>query len=78
MDAKLECEFSNSGPIINEDFYSRSRPAKKIIAGIFLIFRGLFFEHNPRGIGSAFHRTSAETCPPPADWAKRPFRMDTD
>jgi hypothetical protein len=26
-----------------------------------LIFRGLFFEHN------------AETCPPPADWAKRPF-----
>jgi len=38
-----------------------------------LIFRELFFEHNPRGIGSAFHRASTETCPPPADWAKRPF-----
>jgi len=29
-------------------------------AGICLIFRGLFFEHNPREIGSAFHRASAE------------------
>jgi len=24
-------------------------------------------------IGQAFHRAGAETCPPPADWAKRPF-----
>jgi hypothetical protein len=70
MDAKLEPEFFNRCPIINEDFCSRSRPAKKIIAGIFLIFRGLFFEHNPGGIGFAFHRAGAETCPPPADWAK--------
>jgi hypothetical protein len=31
---------------------------------------GLIFEHNPREIGSAFHRASEETCPPPADWAK--------
>jgi len=29
-------------------------------AGICLIFRGLFFEHNPREIGSAFHRAGAE------------------
>jgi len=62
MDAKLEYEFSNQGPLINEDFCSRSRPAKKIIAGIFLIFRELFFKY------------SAETCPPLADWAKRPFK----
>jgi len=54
MDAKLEYEFSNQGPIINEDFCSRSRPAKKIIAGIFLIFRGLFFEHNAE-IGQKDH-----------------------
>ena len=46
---------------------------KKITAGICLIFRGLIFKHNPREIGSAFHRASAETYPPPADWAKRPF-----
>ena len=43
--------------LINEDFRSRSRHAKKITipvrsagptgqAGIYLIFRGLFFEHN--------------------------------
>jgi len=51
----------SSCPSINEDFWSRSRHAKKITTGICLIFRGLFFEHN------------AETCPPPADWAKRPF-----
>jgi hypothetical protein len=34
---------------------------------------GLFFEHNPREIGSAFHRAVAETCPLQADWAKKPF-----
>ncbi|MGB5993321.1 MAG: hypothetical protein WBG61_13440, partial [Desulfobacterales bacterium] len=34
---------------------------------------GLFFKHNPREIGYAFHRAGTETCPPPADWAKRPF-----
>jgi len=34
---------------------------------------GLFFGHNPREIGFAFHRAGAETCPPPADWAKGPF-----
>jgi hypothetical protein len=50
MDAKLEPEFFNRCPIINEDFCSRSRPAKKIIAGIFLIFRGLFFEHNAENV----------------------------
>jgi hypothetical protein len=33
-------------PSRNEDFCSRSRHAKKITAGIYLIFRGLFFEHN--------------------------------
>jgi len=32
--------------LINEDFRSRSRHAKKITTGINLIFRGLFFEHN--------------------------------
>ena len=32
--------------LINEDFRSRSRHAKKITTGIYLIFRGLFFEHN--------------------------------
>jgi hypothetical protein len=42
-------------------------------AGIWLIFRGLFFERNPREIGFAFHRAGAETCPPPVDCAKRPF-----
>jgi hypothetical protein len=46
--------------LINEDFSSRSRHAKKITTGIYLIFRGLFFEHNPREIGSAFHRAGAE------------------
>jgi len=24
-------------------------------------------------MGSAFHGAGAETCPPPADWAKKPF-----
>jgi hypothetical protein len=57
-------------PSINEDFCSRSRHAKKITApmdnlpgqaGISLIFRGLFFENNPREIGFAFHRAGAET-----------------
>jgi len=33
-------------PYINEDFCSRSRHAKKITAGIYVIFRGLFFEYN--------------------------------
>jgi hypothetical protein len=57
--------------LINEDFRSKSRHAKIITtpvrsagptgqAGIYLIFRGLFFEHNPREIGSAFHRAGAE------------------
>jgi len=32
--------------LIYEDFRSRSRHAKKITTGIWLIFRGLFFEHN--------------------------------
>ena len=36
----------NKCPSRNEDFCSRSRHAKKITAGIYLIFRGLFFEHN--------------------------------
>jgi len=40
MDAKLVPELFNQGPLINEDFCSRSRPAIKIIAGIFFIFRG--------------------------------------
>jgi len=31
---------------INEDFCSRSRLTKKITAGIWLIFRGYFFERN--------------------------------
>ncbi len=33
-------------PPRNEDFCSRSRHAKKITAGICLIFRELLFEHN--------------------------------
>jgi len=53
-------KFINQCPFRNEDFCSISRHAKKITAGICLIFRGLFFEHNPRGIGSAFHGASAE------------------
>jgi hypothetical protein len=32
--------------LINEDFCSKSRHAIKITAGIYLIFRGLFFEYN--------------------------------
>jgi hypothetical protein len=39
---------------INEDFCSRSRHAKKITAGICVIFRGLFFEHNAE-IGQKDH-----------------------
>jgi len=31
---------------MKEDFYSRSRHARKITTGIYIIFRGLFFEHN--------------------------------
>jgi hypothetical protein len=54
------------------EFLFNVKACEKITAGICVIFRGLFFEHNPREIGSAFHRASAETCPP-ADWAKRPF-----
>ncbi|RZB33305.1 MAG: hypothetical protein SRB2_04073 [Desulfobacteraceae bacterium Eth-SRB2] len=62
---------------INEVFCSRSRHAKKIIApvrsagptgqaGIYLIFRGLFFEHNadigPRlNIKYGFNRASKKT-----------------
>jgi len=56
---------------------------KNIRGHIFDISRLIFFEHNPREIGSAFHpstivptygagRAGAETCPPPADWAIRP------
>jgi outer membrane protein assembly factor BamA len=37
---------SKECPSGNEDFCLRSRHAKKITAGICLIFRGLFFEHN--------------------------------
>jgi hypothetical protein len=33
-------------PSRKQDFCSRSRPAKKITAGICVIFLGLFFEHN--------------------------------
>jgi len=44
----------------NEIFFSRSRHAKNITTGIYLIFRGLFFEHNPSKIGFAFHRAGAE------------------
>jgi hypothetical protein len=54
MDAKLMTEFSSQGPLINEDFCSRSRPAIKIIAGIFFIFRELFFEYNAE-IGQKDH-----------------------
>jgi hypothetical protein len=50
-------------PSRNEDFCSRSRHVKKITSGICLIFRGLFFEHNPGEIGSAFHRAGAEIGP---------------
>jgi hypothetical protein len=34
--------------LINEDFRSRSGHAKKITAGIYLIFRGLFFKDNAK------------------------------
>ena len=34
---------------------------------------GLKSESDPREIGCAFHRAGTETCPPPADWTKRPF-----
>jgi hypothetical protein len=40
--------------------YAPEGHAKKITKGICLIFRGLFFQHNPREIGSAFHRAGAE------------------
>ena len=40
--------------LINEDFRSRSRHAKKITTGICLIFQGLFFEHNAE-IGQKDH-----------------------
>jgi len=53
--------------------YAPEGHAKKMTTGICIIFRGLFFEYHPREIGSAFHRAGAETCPPPTDWAKRPF-----
>ena len=38
--------FKTTAPWINEDFSSRLRQAKKVTAGICLIFRGLFFEYN--------------------------------
>jgi len=34
--------------------------AKILTTGIHRVFRGLQFETDPRGIGSAFHRASAE------------------
>ena len=34
--------------------------ARKLTTGIYLIFRGLIFEHNPREIGFAFHRAGEE------------------
>jgi hypothetical protein len=40
--AKLEFSFQGR----NWQFFARSRHAKQITAGIYLIFRGLFFEHN--------------------------------
>jgi hypothetical protein len=40
--------------------YAPEGHAKKITAGICIIFRELFFEHNPRGIDSAFHGAGAE------------------
>jgi len=53
--------------------YTPEGHVKKITRGICIIFRGVFFENNPREIGSAFHRAGAETCPPSVDWTKRPF-----
>jgi len=51
-------------PSRNEIFYSRSRHAKILTAPVkqeyIGIFRGLKSEHNPRGIGFALHRASAE------------------
>jgi len=47
-------KFINQCPFRNEDFCSISRHAKKITAGICLIFRGLFFEHNSE-IGQKDH-----------------------
>jgi len=43
--------------------YAPEGHVKKITTGICLIFRGLFFEHNPREIGSAFHVAGAEIGP---------------
>jgi len=34
--------------LINDNFRSRSRHAKKITTGIYLIFRGLFFEYHAK------------------------------
>ena len=42
-------------------FLFKIKACEKITTGICVIFRGLIFEHN------------AETCPPQAGWAKRPF-----
>jgi hypothetical protein len=44
----------------NVQFCSRSRKTKILATEIYRIFRGLKFEYDPRGIGFAFHRASAE------------------
>jgi hypothetical protein len=41
--------------------YALEGHARKITKGICIIFRGLFFEHNPREIGSAFHPDGIRT-----------------
>ncbi|MBW1735941.1 MAG: flagellar hook-length control protein FliK [Deltaproteobacteria bacterium] len=43
-----------AAPSSNDEAVERSRPAKKITAGIWLIFRGLFFEQNAE-IGQKGH-----------------------
>ena len=46
-------------PSGNEDFCSRSRHAKKITAGIYLIFRGLFFEPDAEIAENSHSRTAS-------------------
>jgi len=38
-----------------------------------MIFKGIFGRYNPGEIDFVFHSEGAETCSPPAGWAKRPF-----
>jgi hypothetical protein len=55
-------------PLKNANFCLSSRKAKILTAepapcltrGIYLVFRGLKFEPDPRGIGFAFHRAGTE------------------